>query len=1277
MSVALGERTWARALRLRSRVGVADADARVRAAARDGGVETSFSPPLAGAALVGYVPDPLSVLPASPSTCPAAPKRVRRKDPGVRLQGGRIYDSANGTTCHQCRQKTAEVKAACTRCPMHFCPRCLENRYSERVEEVNATGTWECPKCRKECNCSNCRKKQGLQATGILATIAKRAGFGSVSALLQANPRAVAPSEALRKRTKEGAAAAQATGASQNPVLQGSGVGQGLALQGAGAVRGLPLSGALASLAGSLGSSLAGAPAAEGALAWAPSATVAALGSEEESESEPSGSDASTSSEPSSSSDDDEASTSGKENAEGNEPADVAALAAARFGNVRLTRGMRAAVTERKKENGGKRESHEKKRGRGAVGTASETKSPKEPKEGRKEKRSRAAGGKAGARGATVPSAGEKKRQRSSQPTLPETLASPPCSQPLVDAFAPSLPSSRPASFAQSLSRDLSETLGAERTLFGPPASQQTGLTPELSQLAAFSLSTAAPTATLPQAFPGAGLLSSSQPSDPLALPCGEPLDLSQRSSRTPLAGQLSGSLLPSRAGSQSSHAVQRAEPRLRDAELGERPGPAPARLGIWGVERREGTCEGEERVAPKAGKATGKGGKKGTTKGSSTPATWSLVVGSREVGEGTGDVGAVRALAHRASPPSAFRARLPTPAPTTPPLKGSSLLAATSPDEPQTTPADGSAACLAPGDVPDDGTQSDLVESLAFFECFEAALGLGAPGGGLDLADLASAVVYRGGKPRLVHDRENGLGAGDADGVEDRTNGEESGRAARTTRSRTGARTGGAKASTPDVSETTLPLVPPSHILDAAQKAHEALLALTDLDDESDDEGADEGSSDGGAASDDEALGDEESRSAVSPSADGRAAASPIPLARSVAASRESRADEAAAALAKDAAARTWHAMALRAALLAGDADVQSSVLEALEDAGLVLSAGARPPPLASSVSRPPRSRTLSPTADASGLPLSLSAYWLLAPCVRAAILSLLVHVSLDADEIRGAVDEALAEAQSRAAARRAFEAARRAEARKRALEARDRHLALLVAGLVGPASPSTAHAAPLALTLERQRDLAAEAARLASAAAGRLPPPTPAEARRFAEPEALRLRCLGTDRDGRRFHPLSHRVQNIFAGAAGGGAAGDTASGSPRFDRAAHVAALDPPSRGTRAALWCAPVATLRSWLDERGEREGALVDALERRCGVEPGAGARGSAKPSGALPPRPQPPGAQKRLSKPISKAASRSVSKPTSKAASKAPSRGASRSASPTRAPKKRGAACAA
>ena len=101
---------------------------------------------------------------------------------GVRVIGGRIYDSETGTSCHQvrcrpwlskaqdaagltalllllqCRQKTVEAKGKCTECTLYWCSRCLSNRYGETVEAVTALADWSCPRCRGLCNCSNCRK---------------------------------------------------------------------------------------------------------------------------------------------------------------------------------------------------------------------------------------------------------------------------------------------------------------------------------------------------------------------------------------------------------------------------------------------------------------------------------------------------------------------------------------------------------------------------------------------------------------------------------------------------------------------------------------------------------------------------------------------------------------------------------------------------------------------------------------------------------------------------------------------------------------------------------------------------------------------------------------------------------------------------------------------------------------------------------------------------------------------------------------------------------------
>ncbi|KAH6831371.1 hypothetical protein C2S53_014544 [Perilla frutescens var. hirtella] len=114
----------------------------------------------------------------------------RNNCPGIRLVGCRIYDSVNGKTCHQCRQKTRDFSAACKNqrndkpCPIMYCHKCLLNRYGEKAEEVDALGEWSCPKCRGICNCSVCMKKRGHQPTGILINTAKATGFSSVSEML-------------------------------------------------------------------------------------------------------------------------------------------------------------------------------------------------------------------------------------------------------------------------------------------------------------------------------------------------------------------------------------------------------------------------------------------------------------------------------------------------------------------------------------------------------------------------------------------------------------------------------------------------------------------------------------------------------------------------------------------------------------------------------------------------------------------------------------------------------------------------------------------------------------------------------------------------------------------------------------------------------------------------------------------------------------------------------------------------------------------------------------
>ncbi|XP_051115235.1 uncharacterized protein LOC127240552 isoform X2 [Andrographis paniculata] len=118
------------------------------------------------------------------------PPRKRNTALGIRKVGSRIYDPVNGKTCHQCRQKTRDLVAACKfqrinkPCPIMYCHKCLWNRYGERAEEVASLEQWTCPKCRGICNCSFCMKKRGDDPTGIAAKEAKASGFSSVAEML-------------------------------------------------------------------------------------------------------------------------------------------------------------------------------------------------------------------------------------------------------------------------------------------------------------------------------------------------------------------------------------------------------------------------------------------------------------------------------------------------------------------------------------------------------------------------------------------------------------------------------------------------------------------------------------------------------------------------------------------------------------------------------------------------------------------------------------------------------------------------------------------------------------------------------------------------------------------------------------------------------------------------------------------------------------------------------------------------------------------------------------
>lgn len=100
------------------------------------------------------------------------------------------YDKVNGSTCHQCRQKTSDTKTCCRNPECwgvrgQFCGPCLRNRYGEDVRAALLDPAWHCPSCRGICNCSFCRRREGRCATGILIHLAKYHGYNNAQAYLE------------------------------------------------------------------------------------------------------------------------------------------------------------------------------------------------------------------------------------------------------------------------------------------------------------------------------------------------------------------------------------------------------------------------------------------------------------------------------------------------------------------------------------------------------------------------------------------------------------------------------------------------------------------------------------------------------------------------------------------------------------------------------------------------------------------------------------------------------------------------------------------------------------------------------------------------------------------------------------------------------------------------------------------------------------------------------------------------------------------------------------
>lgn len=99
------------------------------------------------------------------------------------------YDQVLGTSCHQCRQKTDDMKTICRDEECNgvrgqFCGPCLRNRYGEDARTALKDPDWMCPPCRGICNCSICRRRSGKSCTGILVHVAKEEGFSDVASYL-------------------------------------------------------------------------------------------------------------------------------------------------------------------------------------------------------------------------------------------------------------------------------------------------------------------------------------------------------------------------------------------------------------------------------------------------------------------------------------------------------------------------------------------------------------------------------------------------------------------------------------------------------------------------------------------------------------------------------------------------------------------------------------------------------------------------------------------------------------------------------------------------------------------------------------------------------------------------------------------------------------------------------------------------------------------------------------------------------------------------------------
>ena len=70
----------------------------------------------------------------------------------VAVAGRKFYDKTVGTSCHQCRQKTLDMKTICRSgicrgVRGNFCGICLENRYGQDARKALIDPLWCCPPC--------------------------------------------------------------------------------------------------------------------------------------------------------------------------------------------------------------------------------------------------------------------------------------------------------------------------------------------------------------------------------------------------------------------------------------------------------------------------------------------------------------------------------------------------------------------------------------------------------------------------------------------------------------------------------------------------------------------------------------------------------------------------------------------------------------------------------------------------------------------------------------------------------------------------------------------------------------------------------------------------------------------------------------------------------------------------------------------------------------------------------------------------------------------------